>query len=649
MAVGLARDRTEVAISYRKLTISEHTAQGATSMLETAIAYLLSMHAWEPVKPVSKDFIDQPFRAPDTGGPNQGLPMALWHKKIMSSEARQHLLLPEDYPQVDKVTCVGMKDLRVEGNLGVSETRERRPPATTTERRLQELLATVLKVEVDSIGLEGSILDVGGGSMIAMQLVGAAREQGLSLTVADVFRYPRLSHLAYHISERQNVIHPDPVPFGLLDMAALEDFISQEVPPLVQERPGMMENILPLSDFQRMAVHFALHAPSRPWNYFSIDLPSTVHVPTISASCAKLVNHFDVLRSVFIQARGRYFQVVLENLHLPIELYQENVDINLLCNRIVEEDLERPVLPGQSFVRIMILRGCNGVIRIILRLSHAQYDGVSFGPIMDTLSALYEGRQLAKPYAFANYLQVIRSQHSSTYKYWRSLLRGSLIVTLTQPPKASSKTLGNGSLLIAKKSVSALSTTHETTPANIFTAACAVMLGKISKSDDFVFGRMVSGREGLPGHLQDIVGPCLNAVPVRIQRVSTLTEQDILASIQEQYIDGIPHAAAVTDDLIRCCGDFPENALRSGYNTQYQNVDESPGTELAGSSTRLNVIERDDREIAAILQDKEITITATPQESSLNLSVRGNSKYFDQEMVERMLAELCHALSTLQV
>lgn len=619
-------------------------------MLETAIAYLLSMHAWKPVKPVSKDFIGQPFRTPatkDMAGPNKGLPMALWHQRIRSSESRQYPLLPEDYcPQVDKVAYVGMEDLRMEGNLGVSETRERRPPATAIERRLQELLATVLEVKVDSISLEDSFLDVGGDSMIAMQLVGAAREQGLSLTVADIFRYPQLSSLAYHISERETVMHPNPEPFSLLDMAAQDVFISQEVPPLVQERPGMIQNILPLSDFQRMAVHLTLRAPSR--TYFTVDLPSTIHVPTISASCAKLVNHFDILRSVFIQARGCYFQVVLENLHLPIGLYQENVDMDLLCHRIVEEDFERPVVLGQSFVRMMILRGCNGSIRIVLRLSHAQYDAISFGHIMNTLSALYEGQQLAKPYTFANYLQLIRSQHSSAYNYWRSLLRGSLVVTLKQPPKASPETLGNGSLLIAEKSVSALASTHDTTPANLFTAACAIMLRKISKSDDFVFGRLVSGREGLPGHLQDIVGPCLNVVPVRVRRMSSSTEQDILASIQKQYIEGMPHAAAFTDELMRCCGDFPENALRSRCVTQYQNVDENPEMEIAGSLTRLNFIEREDREVLGISQGTGITITATLRGSSLHLSLCGNSKYFDQEMVERMLVGVCLALSRFQ-
>ena len=651
VVAGLAGDRTKVSIAYRELIINEPIAQGAASMLEDAIAYLLSIDAWKPAEPDSKEFIDQTFHAPatkdiDTGGSNKGLPMALWHKKIMSSEAGQYPLLPYDhYSQVDKAACVGMDDLYVNGDSGVSETRERRPPATAKEQRLQELLATVLKVETASIDLEDSFLDLGGDSMIAMQLVGVARGQGLSLQVANIFRYPRLRNLAYHISERENVIHTDPVPFSLLDIAAQDVFISQEVPPLVQEKTGIIKDILPLSYFQETVVHLALHAPSRLWGYFSIDLPPTIDVSTVSTSCMTLVNHFDILRSVFIQARGRYFQVVLENLHLPIDSYQENVDIDPLSHRIVKEDLERPVVLGRSFIRIMILRGCSGDVRIVLRLFHAQYDATSFGQIMNALSALYEGRQLAKPRTYANYLQFVKTQTPSAYDYWRSILHGSLLVHLPQPQTDSSETLDNASLVVVENSIPALAATRDATPANIFTAACAIMLRKISKSDDFVFGRLVSGRAGLPTHLQDIVGPCLNAVPVRVQAPSNQTDQDILSLVQKQYIEGIPHEAALTDEMVRSCGDYPENALRCRFYTRYENYDEHPGTEIAGFFTRMNLIKR---KAGAVPGVPGTSINATPRGSSLDLSLSGSSQYIDQEMAERMLAEVCHALTSLQ-
>jgi amino acid adenylation domain-containing protein len=73
---------------------------------------------------------------------------------------------------------------------------EHRPPSTVREWQLAGLWANVLRIEASSIGADDSFLRVGGDSIAAMRLVKAAREQGLSMTVADVFQWPRLCDLA---------------------------------------------------------------------------------------------------------------------------------------------------------------------------------------------------------------------------------------------------------------------------------------------------------------------------------------------------------------------------------------------------------------------------------------------------------------------
>ena len=127
--------------------------------------------------------------------------------------------------------------------------------------------------------------------------------------------------------------------------------------------------------------------------------------------------------------------------------------------------------------------------------------------------------------------------------------------------------------------------------------------------------------------------------------MSSRTEEDILASVQKQYIDGMPHEAALTDEMVRSCGDFPENALRCRFYTRYENYDEHPGTEIAGSFTRLSVIKR---KAGAVPGVPGISINATPRGSSLDLSLVGNSNHFDREMAELVLAEVCHALSSFR-
>ncbi|PFH61911.1 hypothetical protein XA68_15784 [Ophiocordyceps unilateralis] len=73
---------------------------------------------------------------------------------------------------------------------------DRRPPRTDSERTMQALWAEVLKVDPESIGIDDSFFRIGGDSIGAMRLVGIARQQGLGLSVRDIFQNPVLRDLA---------------------------------------------------------------------------------------------------------------------------------------------------------------------------------------------------------------------------------------------------------------------------------------------------------------------------------------------------------------------------------------------------------------------------------------------------------------------
>ena len=63
---------------------------------------------------------------------------------------------------------------------------KRREPASIAERILREMWSLVLQVDTENISANDSFLQVG-DSIQAMRLVGIARQQGLLLTVTDIF------------------------------------------------------------------------------------------------------------------------------------------------------------------------------------------------------------------------------------------------------------------------------------------------------------------------------------------------------------------------------------------------------------------------------------------------------------------------------
>ncbi|KFY79792.1 hypothetical protein V499_01225 [Pseudogymnoascus sp. VKM F-103] len=73
---------------------------------------------------------------------------------------------------------------------------ERHAPETDMERLIQRLWAEVLQIELDSISIDDSFIRMGGDSIGAIRLVSVARQNGISLTIRDVFQNPILRDLA---------------------------------------------------------------------------------------------------------------------------------------------------------------------------------------------------------------------------------------------------------------------------------------------------------------------------------------------------------------------------------------------------------------------------------------------------------------------
>lgn len=73
---------------------------------------------------------------------------------------------------------------------------ERRPPRSDVELLMQRLWSEVLEVELDSISIDDSFIRMGGDSIGMIRLVTAARQNGLSITIRDIFQNPILHELA---------------------------------------------------------------------------------------------------------------------------------------------------------------------------------------------------------------------------------------------------------------------------------------------------------------------------------------------------------------------------------------------------------------------------------------------------------------------
>jgi len=113
------------------------------------------------------------------------------------------------------------------------------------------------------------------------------------------------------------------------------------------------------------------------------------------------------------------------------------------------------------------------------------------------------------------------------------------------------------------------------TPATIIKGAWSLVLAQTARQSDIIFGNVISGRNvSVPG-LENIVGPCVNTVPIRVPFQSDWTALHLLRHLQEQQINNMQYESMGFREIIKNCTTWPD---WTNFTTvcQHQNVETKP-------------------------------------------------------------------------
>ncbi|PTB66087.1 acetyl-CoA synthetase-like protein [Trichoderma citrinoviride] len=570
------------------------------------------------------------------------------------SESEDDLhMVPGAYIHVENIpmTTTNKTDRRALRELGSKRTLEQlarsqsrgktsHMPSTVMEKKLQALWSSVLEINAESITADSSFLHIGGESIAAMRLVSAAREQNLSLTVADIFKAPRLSELALLVDEVVTDELPESAPpFAFIKTDSSHAFIEKYVKPVLDVVYKSVKNVLPATDFQQRSIQDALEDPPSRYPHWIFDLPVDIDFVRLERACLELVDYFDILHTVFIQAQGQFWQVLLSGFRPTYDhVDARNEDILTFTNGICEQDLKRPRSLGQSFIRFISVQHSSGKHKLVFRISHAQFDGFSWGLVLQTLSSIYQQQHMPATPSFAEYISLKEAKKKESELYWTSRLRGSKFPAWSSISPAHETYTTDDRLTIKKTIPIPNSQNHGGfTPAVVFHAACAIVLSRQFGQTDLVFGRLVTGRSMLPSRLQNVVGPCMTEVPVRVTLDSNSALTDVASQLHSRFIEDSLHEAAGMVEIIKNCTDWPDNAMDFGWRTSFQQEEQSDFSFL-GSRSAISFYER------PLLPRSRPEIYATPRGGSLDLEFEGNCKLISKAVIEDILTELEYIL-----
>lgn len=428
------------------------------------------------------------------------------------------------------------KDINAQSNL------------TGNQSILRDAWAAILKINTEKIDVDDNFFRLGGDSVLAMKLVSSLREQGHNLTVADVFQHMRLGDAAKRLKvdirpkgKKQQTYKP----FSTLgDSQDVERFLSEIIRPKLLDPNWPIRDVCSVTDSQTLDIKGTISEPRTSIQYTLMHFDQGIDAKRLLRACNDLVKTHDILRTVFIEHESAFLQVVLGVLEAPITKQQTDKDLEQYVTELCTADIESPFQLGSPFLNFFHIEGAAGQHSLVLRLSHAQYDGISLPRLLRDLETLYTGQAIAEFEPFPSYISQIHDgpAQAKAITYWRNLLSDSSLSVL--PGKTTPHNPTDKGVFHHKAVNTPTQPFEQFTTASLLTAAWAVLLSRRLRTRDVTFGSVTSGR--ILEHIdntENVIGPTYQFTPIRVpfQSQQSWTPVSLLRFVQSQSAESAAH------------------------------------------------------------------------------------------------------------
>ncbi|RAQ58613.1 nonribosomal peptide synthase [Aspergillus flavus] len=408
---------------------------------------------------------------------------------------------------------------------------QNRAIATPKEEKLQKIWADALGVK--SIQAEDNFFTIGGDSIAAMRLVGLARDQGLLLSVADIFQRPRLYEMAEKAAETGTELLDIPA-FSLLPGANPYVIDEREV---AAAQCGcsieLIEDIYPCTPLQEGLMALSTKTPGAYISQNVFQMGNATNTDLMKEAWDYVVRSNPIMRTrVILSARQDLVQVtVQEGIHWASH---DSLDCYLKYDRNTSMGLGMPLTRLAWVDDEMTKRSF-----LVWTAHHAIFDGWVLSLVMENVIRVYHGKSLhvGPPFkGFIKYLKELERAEMDTF--WQDEFSG---ITATPFPALPSSTYQPKADVETKLEMSfTWSTTSNVTSSTFLRLAWAVLVARLTASSDVIFGETLNGRNApIPG-IERMIGPTLTTLPRRIVLEDGLPVADLLHRLKDHEIAMMP-------------------------------------------------------------------------------------------------------------
>jgi amino acid adenylation domain-containing protein len=526
--------------------------------------------------------------------------------------------------------------------------------------RAEKILARVWEkvLQVEQVGIHDNYFELGGDSMLSIQIASEAARRGLNINPAELFERQTVSELAgggeapaAPKPDAARGFTPSDFPLARLSQPQLDD--------LAADHPHTAD-LYPLAPVQRWIFQHALAAPGpgRHLKQFSIHIAGRLDPATLTRAWENVIARHGLLRAGAVcDGLAEPHLLVQDHIDLPVSTHDIRGLQPTRQRQVIGELLDRDRAEGIAvttppLMRLHIVQLGADSWQLLWSVHDLIVDDWSVSLVLREVSAGYaqlcrgEPVQLPAPRAYRDYVAHIANQDLSRAEaHWRGVLAGireptSLGTDHPAEPGAP-RPAGQCSLRLPADMTGrmrAFAREHSVSAGIVLTAGWALLLSRYAGTDDVMFGMASAGRSLRLDGAQDMVGPFSSNLPVRVKLDRGEAVSGWLSRIQSD---------------LAACREFEHTPL-----SEIQGWSEFlPETELFHTTLAIEDYPVDE----TIFRDSELcidelnsaghihyplAITARPGET-WTLTARHDDALLDRDAVEQMLGHYASALAAL--
>jgi len=238
-------------------------------------------------------------------------------------------------------------------------------PRTHDERNLVSIWQDTL--HLDKIGIHDNFFEMGGDSIVSIQLISRARQKGIHLRARDIFQHPTIA--------------------GLAELIAMET----SAPALVTKDN---EGDIPLLPIGHWFANLQLANPHHFNQDYLLVLASDINIDPFKEALKDVFTHHDAFRiRLNIQTLHQWYMPSFSAPVIETQNLSNAADFDTALNDYANELQSSLNIETGPIYRIALIDGApDHELRLLMVIHHLAVDGVSWRILLDDLTIAYAAR-----------------------------------------------------------------------------------------------------------------------------------------------------------------------------------------------------------------------------------------------------------------